>query len=178
MVSFFYIYFVVLVLLDNNLDKSYKNIRKKLLYQTLKLISMKKLLTIMLFVFVTTVSFAQSTTFITHAIPIGKAGDEHYLDEWADTYLSTNKQWIIAYEGVWVMLSEDGKTVSISEYKPKFTDALTIISSEEFMAYEEKQWNLPGEVQTKKFKYDYKDYNGLRYLVVTVKFEKNQKRHF
>lgn len=133
---------------------------------------MKKLLTIVLFVFVATVSFAQSATFITHAIPIGKAGDEYYLDEWADTHLSTDKQWIIAYEGIWVMLSEDGKTVTISEHRPIFTDALEVISSEEFIALEKEQWDLPGDVQTKKFKYDYKDYNGLRYLVITVKFEK------
>ena len=136
---------------------------------------MKKIFAIMLFLFMAATSFAQSANYIIHAVPIGLAGDEHYQDEWADTYLTIKKEWIIAYEGIWVTLSEDGKTVTISEKKPQFTDALNTISSEEFIAYEYMQWNLPGEEQTKKFKYDYKDYKNNRYLVITVKVE-NQKK--
>ena len=131
---------------------------------------MKKIFAIVVFFLTAIVSFAQSSDFIIHAVPIGKSADSSNMEEWADTYLTTNKQWVIAYEGVWVMLSKDGKTVTITDEKPEFTDAVEVnISSEEFIFYEEVQWNLPGEVQTKKFKYDYKDYKDLRYLVITVK---------
>ena len=138
---------------------------------------MKKIVTILLFVCLTTISFAQSTNYIIHAIPVGNADSEFYAEEWADTYLTSNNEWIIAYENVWITLSEDGNTITISEHRPNFIDASYILSSDEFIAYEEAVWDLPGDKQTKKFKYDYKIHDNTRYLVITVKVESQKKRH-
>ena len=143
----------------------------------LNVIIMKKLLTIVLFVCLTTISFAQSSDYTIHAIPVGNADSEIYAEEWADTYLTDNNEWIICYEGVWVTLSEDGKTITISEKRPNFVDASYILSPDEFIAHEEAMWDLPGDKQTKKFKYDYKIHGNTRYLVITVKAELSKKRH-
>lgn len=138
----------------------------------------KRFFIIVLFFCLATISFAQSTNYIIHAIPLGKVDSEIYTEDWADTFLTTNNEWILSYEGIWVTISEDGKTISISEDRPNFVDASYIIPSEEFIAREESLWNLPGELQTKKFKYDYKECDSLLYLVISVKLERNQERHF
>ena len=138
---------------------------------------MKKILTIVFFFCLATTAVAQSTKYIVHAIPIGKADSEIYAEEWADTYLTDNNEWIITYEGIWITLSEDGKTITISEKRPNFVDASYILSPDEFLKKEKNAWNLPGEKQRKKFKYDYKTEGDTRYLVITVKVKSPKKRH-
>jgi hypothetical protein len=63
------------------------------------------------------------------------------------------------------------------KHYPILVDASYILSSDEFIAHEEAMWDLPGDKQTKKFKYDYKIHGDTRYLVITIKAELLKKRH-
>ena len=82
---------------------------------------MKKIFALIVMSVCFATTFAQcSTEVITHKIPLGEKCYWPKNSDWATLYYTTEYNWIVVYNNVWVTLSKDGKSVTITEKKPEF----------------------------------------------------------